>query len=83
MILFLLNVCADSSFIPPLIYAVFGSSKHLAVGTVAACSLLIAQCIEEKVHAEDNPTLYLNLIFTTAFITGVFQAALGFLRYTT
>ncbi|CAM8931523.1 unnamed protein product [Rhodiola kirilowii] len=69
-----------SSFIPPLVYAIFGSSKHLAVGTVAACSLLIAQCIEEKVSADENPTLYLNLVFTTAFITGVFQAALGFLR---
>ncbi|CAK7334916.1 unnamed protein product [Dovyalis caffra] len=69
-----------SSFIPPLIYAIFGSSKHLAVGTVAACSLLLADTIGSKVSSKDDPTLYLNLIMTTAFITGVFQAALGFLR---
>uniref|UniRef100_A0A7N0T866 STAS domain-containing protein n=1 Tax=Kalanchoe fedtschenkoi TaxID=63787 RepID=A0A7N0T866_KALFE len=69
-----------SSFIPPLVYAIFGSSKNLAVGTLAACSLLIAQTIEEKVPLEQNPTLFLNLVFTTAFITGVFQAALGILR---
>ncbi|KAF2304555.1 hypothetical protein GH714_033331 [Hevea brasiliensis] len=37
-----------SSFVPPLIYAVFGNSKHLAVGTVAACSLLIGNTIGEK-----------------------------------
>ncbi|KAF8400768.1 hypothetical protein HHK36_014068 [Tetracentron sinense] len=69
-----------SSFVPPLIYAVFGSSKDLAVGTVAAASLLLASIIEEQVSADDNPTLYLHLIFTATFVTGVFQAALGFLR---
>ncbi|CAN1125987.1 Probable sulfate transporter 3.5 [Linum perenne] len=69
-----------SSFIPPLVYAVFGSSKHLAVGTVAASSLLIADSISSKVSAKENPTLYLNLVFTATFITGVFQTLLGVLR---
>ncbi|XP_057968389.1 probable sulfate transporter 3.5 [Malania oleifera] len=69
-----------SSFVPPLIYAVFGNSKHLAVGPVAASSLLIAATIGEKVSVKDNPTLYLHLVFTATFVTGVFQAILGFLR---
>ncbi|XAR66978.1 hypothetical protein NMG60_11013380 [Bertholletia excelsa] len=69
-----------SSFIPPLVYAVFGSSKHLAVGTVAACSLLIGSTIGEKVSAADEPDLYLDLVFTATFITGLFQTAMGFLR---
>uniref|UniRef100_A0A5B7A5A2 Putative sulfate transporter 3.5 n=1 Tax=Davidia involucrata TaxID=16924 RepID=A0A5B7A5A2_DAVIN len=69
-----------SSFVPPLIYTIFGSSKHLAVGTVAACSLLISALIEEKVSAQDNPTLYLHLVFTATFVTGIVQTALGFLR---
>ncbi|KAJ8749804.1 hypothetical protein K2173_013207 [Erythroxylum novogranatense] len=69
-----------SSFVPPLIYAVFGSSKHLAVGTVAACSLLIAESIGDEVSANDDPKLYLDLVFTAAFITGIFQTALGILR---
>ncbi|KAF8389001.1 hypothetical protein HHK36_025686 [Tetracentron sinense] len=69
-----------SSFVPPLIYAIFGSSKDLAVGTVAAASVLLASIIDEKVSAKENPTLYLHLIFTATLITGVFQAALGFLR---
>ncbi|GMI92753.1 sulfate transporter 3;5 [Hibiscus trionum] len=69
-----------SSFVPPFVYAVFGSSKHLAVGTVAACSLLLSETIGEKASPKDNPTLYLHLIFTSTFFTGIFQTALGFLR---
>lgn len=65
---------------PPLIYALFGSSKHLAVGTVAAASLLIAATIGEKVSPTDDPTLYLHLVFTAAFITGVYQTLLGCFR---
>ncbi|KAL0559474.1 hypothetical protein IC582_004085 [Cucumis melo] len=69
-----------SSFVPPLIYAVFGSSKHLAVGTVAACSLLIAETIGGVASPEEEPTLYLHLVFTATFVTGIMQAVLGFLR---
>ncbi|KAF5742955.1 Sulfate transporter 3 5 isoform 1 [Tripterygium wilfordii] len=69
-----------SSFVPPLIYAVFGSSKHLAVGTVAASSLLIASILHGKVSSQDDPTLFLHLVFTSCFFTGIFQSALGFLR---
>ncbi|KAL0013925.1 hypothetical protein SO802_000994 [Lithocarpus litseifolius] len=69
-----------SSFVPPLLYAVFGSSKHLAVGTVAAASLLLSSTIDDVVSSKDNPALFLQLVFTATFITGVFQTALGFLR---
>ncbi|RWR77507.1 putative sulfate transporter 3.5 isoform X1 [Cinnamomum micranthum f. kanehirae] len=69
-----------SSFTPPLVYAVFGSSKDLAVGNVAAASLLAASIISEQVSAVDNPTLYLHLFYTATFFTGVFQLALGFFR---
>ncbi|KAF3434102.1 hypothetical protein FNV43_RR25205 [Rhamnella rubrinervis] len=69
-----------SSFAPPLVYAVFGDSKHLAVGTVAACSLFLAETIGKLVSRHDDPTLYLHLFFTATFVTGITQAALGFLR---
>lgn len=69
-----------SSFVPPFIYAIFGSSKNLAVGTVAACSLLIASTIGEKVSPTDNPSLYLNLVFTATLICGIIETALGVLR---
>ncbi|CDJ26292.1 hypothetical protein CFC21_042175 [Triticum aestivum] len=69
-----------SSFVPPLLYAVFGSSNNLAVGTVAAASLLLASIIEDAVSPEDNPELYLHLFYTSAFFTGIFQTALGVFR---
>ncbi|XP_024979904.1 probable sulfate transporter 3.5 [Cynara cardunculus var. scolymus] len=69
-----------SSFVPPLIYAVFGSSKHLAVGTVAASSLIIAATLEKKVDPATDPKLYLDLVFTTTLISGVSQLILGVFR---
>ncbi|KAJ8431234.1 hypothetical protein Cgig2_020779 [Carnegiea gigantea] len=69
-----------SSFVPPFIYAIFGSSKTLAVGTVAACSLLIAQTIGQTVSPIENPALYLSLVYTATFIAGIVQTALGVLR---
>ena len=71
---------ADSSFVPPLIYAIFGSSKHLAVGTVATCSLIIAEAVQQKVKPEDNMELYVSLFYTAALISGLLQTALGVLR---
>ncbi|CAE6110691.1 unnamed protein product [Arabidopsis arenosa] len=68
-----------SSFVPPFVYAVFGSSNNLAVGTVAACSLLIAETFGEEM-SKNEPELYLHLIFTATLITGLFQFAMGFLR---
>ncbi|KAA8543277.1 hypothetical protein F0562_021228 [Nyssa sinensis] len=69
-----------SSFIPPLVYAMMGSSRDLAVGTVAVASLLTASMLGNEVNANENPTLYLHLAFTSTFFAGLFQAALGFLR---
>ncbi|CAN4101226.1 unnamed protein product [Withania somnifera] len=69
-----------SSFIPPLVYALMGSSRDLAVGTVAVGSLLMASMLGNEVNAAENPTLYLHLAFTATFFTGLFQVALGFFR---
>ncbi|KAJ0971281.1 hypothetical protein J5N97_019240 [Dioscorea zingiberensis] len=69
-----------SCFVPPLIYAVFGSSKNLAVGTVAAGSLLLQSMIQQAVRPDEDLKLYLHLFFTAAFFTGVFQTALGIFR---
>ncbi|KAG8055616.1 hypothetical protein GUJ93_ZPchr0001g29240 [Zizania palustris] len=69
-----------STFVPPLLYAVFGSSNNLAVGTVAAASLLLASIVETEVTADEDPQLYLRLFYTAAFFTGLFQTALGVFR---
>ncbi|CAD5183213.1 unnamed protein product [Musa acuminata subsp. malaccensis] len=69
-----------SSFVPPLVYAMMGSSKDLAVGTVAVASLLIASMLGKEVPPSQNPTLYLHLAFSATFFAGVFQTSLGLLR---
>ncbi|KAJ6938734.1 hypothetical protein NC651_005236 [Populus alba x Populus x berolinensis] len=57
-----------------------GSSRDLAVGTVAVASLLTASMLGNVVNANENPKLYLHLAFTATFVAGVFQASLGLLR---
>ncbi|KAK1390565.1 Sulfate_transp domain-containing protein/STAS domain-containing protein/Sulfate_tra_GLY domain-containing protein [Heracleum sosnowskyi] len=69
-----------SSFVPPIVYAVLGSSKDVAVGPVAVGSLLIASMLGKEVSPTENPKLYVDLVFTATFFAGVFEAALGFLR---
>ncbi|GFP92332.1 sulfate transporter 3.1 [Phtheirospermum japonicum] len=69
-----------SSFVPPLIYAVMGSSRDLAVGTVAVGSLLMASMLGDVVNPLEDPTLYLHLAFTATFFAGLFEVGLGFLR---
>ena len=72
---------SDSSFVPPLIYAVLGSSKHLAVGPVSIASLVMGTMLNDAVSYSSDPVLYLQLAFSATFFAGVFQASLGFLRY--
>lgn len=69
-----------SSFIPPLVYAMFGSSKDIAVGTVAVASLLMSAMLGKEVNPVEHPKQYVQLVFTATFFAGVFQASLGFLR---
>ncbi|XP_068651864.1 probable sulfate transporter 3.4 [Aristolochia californica] len=69
-----------SSFVPPLIYALLGSSRDLAVGPVSIASLVMGSMLREMVSPVKDPVLYLQLAFTATFFAGVFQASLGFLR---
>ncbi|KAK8930960.1 putative sulfate transporter 3.5 [Platanthera zijinensis] len=68
------------SFVPPLVYAVFGSSNNMAVGNVAAASLLIASTIQESVSPEKEPERYTYTVITAAFFTGLLQLTLGVFR---
>uniref|UniRef100_A0ACD5Y413 Uncharacterized protein n=1 Tax=Avena sativa TaxID=4498 RepID=A0ACD5Y413_AVESA len=69
-----------SSFVPALVYAVMGSSRDLAVGTMAVGSLLFAAMLGKEAPPAESPELYMRLAFTATFFAGVFQAGLGFLR---
>ncbi|KAL8471019.1 hypothetical protein ACS0TY_033552 [Phlomoides rotata] len=69
-----------SSFVPPLIYAVLGSSRDLAVGPVSISSLIMGSMLRQQVSPSQDPLLFLQLAFSSTFFAGLFQASLGFLR---
>lgn len=71
---------ADTSFVAPLVYAVMGSSRDIAIGPVAVVSLLLGTLLQKEIDPVKNPEEYLRLAFTATFFAGVIQAALGFFR---
>ncbi|KAJ9135777.1 hypothetical protein P3X46_032920 [Hevea brasiliensis] len=69
-----------SSFVPPLVYAVLGSSRDLAVGPVSIASLILGSMLMQEVSPTNDPVLFLQLAFSSTFFAGLFQASLGLLR---
>ncbi|PON72556.1 Low affinity sulfate transporter [Trema orientale] len=69
-----------TSVVPPLIYAVMGTSRDIAIGPVAVVSLLLPSMIQKLVDPGTDPITYRNLVLTTTFFSGIFQAAFGFFR---
>ncbi|KAK7325185.1 hypothetical protein VNO77_29336 [Canavalia gladiata] len=69
-----------SSFVPPLVYSLLGSSRHLAVGPVSIASLVMGSMLSGTISVAQEPVLYLGTAFTATFFAGVFQASLGILR---
>ncbi|KAH1240136.1 putative sulfate transporter 3.4 [Glycine max] len=69
-----------SSFVPPLIYSLLGSSRHLGVGPVSIASLVMGSMLSETVSYSQDPILYLKMAFTATFFAGLFQSSLGILR---
>lgn len=71
---------SDTSVIPPLIYAMMGSSRDIAIGPVAVVSLLLSSMIPKLEDPTTNPIAYRKLVLTVTFFAGAFQAAFGLLR---
>lgn len=71
---------SDSSFVPPLVYVVLGSSRDIGLGPVSVTSLVLGSMLSDEVSPLTEPHLFLQLALTSTFFAGVFQAALGFLR---
>ncbi|KAF7816937.1 sulfate transporter 1.3 [Senna tora] len=69
-----------SSFVPPLIYAVMGSSRDIAIGPVAVVSLLLGTLLQSEIDPVEHPTEYRRLAFTATFFAGITQATLGVFR---
>ncbi|KAL2344740.1 hypothetical protein Fmac_006025 [Flemingia macrophylla] len=68
-----------SSFVPPLVYVVLGSSMDLAVGPVSIASLVMGSMLAEEVSPTAQPDLYLRLALTSTLFAGIFQTTLGIL----
>lgn len=72
---------ADTSFVPPLVYAFMGSSRDIAIGPVAVVSLLLGTLLQGEINYKTNMAEYRRLAFTATFFAGITQAALGIFRY--
>ncbi|TKY56236.1 Low affinity sulfate transporter 3 [Spatholobus suberectus] len=69
-----------TSVVPPLIYALMGSSREIAIGPVAVVSMLLSSLVPKVEDPVANPHAYRNLVFTVTFFTGIFQTAFGVFR---
>jgi len=67
-----------ASIVPIMLYAVFGTSRALAVGPVAVVSLLTATAIGNV--AASGTADYISAALTLAFLSGIFLTILGFFR---
>ena len=67
-----------ASFLPPMMAALFGSSRQLATGPVAVVSLMTSASLEPLATAGSEG--YIAYAILLALMVGVFQLALGVLR---
>ena len=67
-----------ASFLPPMVAALFGSSRQLATGPVAVVSLLTATTLEPLATAGSQQ--YIAYAILLALLVGTFQFSLGVLR---
>ncbi|KAF5202537.1 Sulfate transporter [Thalictrum thalictroides] len=67
-----------SGFVPIFVYALFGSSRQLAIGPVALVSLLVSNVLGEI--ADSSEALYTELAILLALMVGVLECIMGLLR---
>lgn len=67
-----------SSFVPIFVYAIFGSSRQLAIGPVALVSLLVSNVLSKIVDSSDE--LYTELAILLALMVGIMECIMGLLR---
>ena len=67
-----------AAFLPPMVAALFGSSRQLATGPVAVVSLMTATALEPLATAGSEA--YIAYAILLALLVGFFQFSLGVLR---
>ncbi|PIA38900.1 hypothetical protein AQUCO_02700236v1 [Aquilegia coerulea] len=67
-----------SGFVPIFVYAIFGSSRQLAIGPVALVSLLVSNVLGGI--ADSTEELYTELAILLALMVGILECVMGLLR---
>ncbi len=67
-----------AGMVPPILYALFGTSGALAVGPVAVVSLMTAATVGE--FAKAGSAAYLDVALALALLSGVMLSLMGILR---
>lgn len=63
---------------PVFVYAIFGSSRQLAIGPVALVSLLVSNALGGI--ADTNEELHIELAILLALLVGILECIMGLLR---
>ena len=67
-----------AGLVPPVFYAIFGTSPHLSVGPVAISSILLLAGVSRI--AEVGTDYYISLVITVGLLVGLIEVAMGFLK---
>lgn len=67
-----------TAMVPPIIAALFGSSRHLISGPTTAISIVVFTTINPL--AEPGSAEFINMAITMTFIAGAYQLVLGLAR---
>jgi len=67
-----------TAMVPPIVAALFGSSRHLISGPTTAISIVVFATVSKL--AEPGSDEFIRLALTLTFLAGVYQLALGLAR---
>jgi SulP family sulfate permease len=67
-----------TAMVPPIIAALFGSSRHLISGPTTAISIVVFATVAK--FAEPGSAKFIQMALTLTFLAGVYQLALGLAR---
>ena len=67
-----------SAMVPPIVAALFGSSRHLISGPTTAISIVVFATVSK--FAEPGSAQFIGMALTLTFLAGVYQLALGLAR---
>ncbi len=67
-----------SAMVPPVVAALFGSSRHLVSGPTTAISIVVFATVSK--FAEPGSAKFIQMALTLTFLAGVYQLILGLAR---